>query len=82
MGEAAGKPGDVLPLPRLKKNYDGRAFRLLELTLHNVMEQRMANANLQKQVDAHMAESKKLLADNRYSEAEQRGGGGCLLVPG
>jgi tetratricopeptide (TPR) repeat protein len=70
VGEAAGKPGDVLPLPRLKKNYDGRAYRLLELTLHNALEQRMAIANLQKQVDAHMAESTKLLADNRYSDAE------------
>ena len=38
VGAAAGQPGDVLPLPRLKKNYDGRAFRLLELTLHNAME--------------------------------------------
>jgi tetratricopeptide (TPR) repeat protein len=70
VGEAAGKPGDVLPLPRLKKNYDGRAYRLLELTLHNALEQRMAIANLQKQVDAHMAESTKLLADNHYSDAE------------
>lgn len=70
VGPAAGLPGDVLPMPRLKKNYDGRAFRLLELTLHNAMEQHLANASLQKHVDAHLAEGKKLLAENRYGEAE------------
>jgi Flp pilus assembly protein TadD/TolB-like protein len=70
VGVAAGQPGDVLPQPRLKKNYDGRAFRLLELTLHNAMEQHLATASLQKHIDAHMAEGKKLLAENRYGEAE------------
>jgi tetratricopeptide (TPR) repeat protein len=70
VGPAAGLPGDVLPMPRLKKNYDGRAFRLLELTLHNAMEQHLANASLQKHVDAHLAEGKKPLAENRYGEAE------------
>ena len=70
VGTAAGQPGDVLPLPRLKKNYDGRAFRLLELTLHNAMEQRLANASLQQHIDTHLSEGKKLLAENRYGEAE------------
>lgn len=70
VGVAAGQPGDVLPLPRLKKNYNGRAYRLLELTLHNVIEQRMANASLRKDIDSHLAESKKLLAANRYADAE------------
>ncbi len=69
VGTAAGQPGDVLPMPRLKKNYDGRAFRLLELTLHNAMEQRLANASLQGRIDAHLAEGKKLLAKNLYGEA-------------
>lgn len=71
VGASAGQPGDVLPLPRLKKNYDGRAFRLLELTLHNAMEEHLANASLQKHVDAHLAEGKRLLAENRYGEAER-----------
>ena len=70
VGVAAGQPGDVLPLPRLKKNYDGRAYRLLELTLHNAMEAKMANASRQKQIDAQLAEATKLLAANRYGEAE------------
>ncbi len=71
VGVAAGQPGDVLPLPRLKKNYDGRAFRLLEITLHNAMEQHMANASRQKQVDAHLAEASRMLAKNLRGEAER-----------
>jgi len=71
VGTAAGQPGDVLPQPRLKKNYDGRAFRLLELTLHNAMEERLANASPQQHIDAHLAQGKKFLAGNRYGEAER-----------
>ena len=70
VGVAAGEPGDVLPLPRLKKNYDGRAFRLLELTLHNAMEHHLAGASRQQHIDTHLAEGKKFLAANRYGEAE------------
>ncbi|MGO8786088.1 MAG: tetratricopeptide repeat protein [Terriglobia bacterium] len=71
VGAAAGQPGDVLPLPRLKKNYDGRAFRLLELTLHNAMELHLANASPQEHIDAHLALGRKFLAENRYGEAER-----------
>ncbi len=81
VGAAAGQPGDVLPQPRLKKNYDGRAFRLLELTLHNAMEARLANASPQQHIDAHLAEGKKFLAENRYGEAERELGEVVALSP-
>jgi Tfp pilus assembly protein PilF len=71
VGAAADQPGDVLPMPRLKKNYDGRAFRLLELTLHNALEEHLANAPPQEHIDAHLALGKKFLAENRYGEAER-----------
>jgi Flp pilus assembly protein TadD len=71
VGVAADQPGDVLPLPRLKKNYDGRAFRLLELTLHNALEEHLANAPPQEHIDAHLALGKKFLAENRFGEAER-----------
>jgi tetratricopeptide (TPR) repeat protein len=71
VGAAAGQPGDVLPLPRIKKTYDGRAFRLLELTVHNAMEARFANASPQQHIDAHLAQGKKLLGESRYGEAER-----------
>jgi len=71
VGAAADQSGDVLPMPRLKKNYDGRAFRLLELTLHNALEERLANASPRQHIDAHLAQGKKFLAENRYGEAER-----------
>ncbi|MFZ0960649.1 MAG: tetratricopeptide repeat protein [Terriglobia bacterium] len=71
VGTPADQSGDVLPLPRLKKNYDGRAFRLLELTLHNAMEEHLANASPQEHIDVHLAEGKKFLAEDRYGEAER-----------
>jgi Flp pilus assembly protein TadD/TolB-like protein len=71
VGVAADQAGDVLPLPRIKKNYDGRAFRLLELTLHNALEERLANAPPQAHIDAHLAMGIKFLSENRFGEAER-----------
>jgi Tfp pilus assembly protein PilF len=71
VGTAADQSGDVLPMPRLKKNYDGRAFRLLELTLHNALEERLAKASPQEHSDAHLALGQRFLEENRYGEAER-----------
>lgn len=71
VGRAADAPGEVLPLPRLKKTYDGRAFRLLELTMHNALEERLATAPPQAHIEAHLALGKKYLAENRYGEAQR-----------
>ena len=69
---APAAASDVPPLPRLKKSYDGRAFRLLELTLHNALEERLARATPQEHSDAHLAEGRRFLAVNRYGEAERQ----------
>jgi len=82
VGAAADQPGDVLPLPRLKKQYDGRAFRLLELALHNAMEARLAGAPTQEHVNAHLSEGKKYLAANRFGEAERELTEVVALSPG
>jgi tetratricopeptide (TPR) repeat protein len=71
VGVAADQPGEVLPMPRLKKSYDGRAFRLLELTLHNALEEHLANGSPQAHIDAHLAQGKKFLSANRFGEAER-----------
>ena len=71
VGPAAEQPGDMLPQPRLKKNYNGRAFRLLELTLHNALEERLANASPQEHSDVHLALGKKFFTERRYAEAER-----------
>jgi Flp pilus assembly protein TadD len=81
VGTSAAQPGEVLPAPRLKKTYDGRAFRLLELTLHNALEEHLANASLQTHIDAHMAEGKKLLGENLYGEAEHELSEAVSLAP-
>ncbi len=71
VGAAAERPGDVLPTPRIKKTYDGRAFRLLDLALHNAMEEHLANASPQEHIDVHFAQGRKFLAESRFGEAER-----------
>ncbi|MGO8818521.1 MAG: tetratricopeptide repeat protein [Terriglobia bacterium] len=71
VGASADASGDVLPLPRIKKNYDGRAYRFLALTLHNAMEERLANASPQEHIDAHLTQGKRFLAESRYGDAER-----------
>jgi Tfp pilus assembly protein PilF len=61
----------MLPQPRLKKDYNGRAFRYLELTLHNALEQRLATAPPQEHSDVHLALGKKFVTEGRYAEAER-----------
>ncbi len=70
VGAAAAPPGDVLPTPRLKKTYDGRAFLLLQLAVHNAMEERLANASPQEHIDVHLAQGKTYLAEGHFGEAE------------
>ncbi len=70
VGAAATQPGDVLPTPRLKKSYDGRAFLLLQLAVRNAMEERLANATPQEHIDAHLAQGKTYLAESHFGEAE------------
>jgi tetratricopeptide (TPR) repeat protein len=71
VGPAAEQPGDVLPQPRIKKNYNGRAFRLLELTMHNALEARLEGAAPQAHSDAHSILGKKYVFEKRYAEAER-----------
>jgi tetratricopeptide (TPR) repeat protein len=77
----ADQPGDVLPQPRLKKNYNGRAFRLLELTLHNALEERLANASPQEHSAAHFALGQRLLSERRYAEADREFREAVSLTP-
>lgn len=81
VGKAAEPPADVVPMPRLKKNYDGRAFRLLELTLHNVREHHLTNGSLETHISAHLDAGRKLLAEKRASEAETELGAAVSLSP-
>ncbi len=81
VGAAGDRLGDVLPQPRIKKNYTGRAFQLLELTLHNALEQRLANASPQAHSDAHLALGKKFFEEKRYAEADREFADVVSLMP-
>ncbi|MBZ5563590.1 MAG: tetratricopeptide repeat protein [Acidobacteriia bacterium] len=74
-------PGDILPQARLKKNYDGRAFRLLTLTVHNALEESLSKLSPAEHHDVHVARGKKFFAEGRSAEAERELGEAVSLVP-
>ena len=80
-GVDVAAPEDVLPQPRIKKNYNGRAFRLLALTIHNALEEHLATASPEEHAAAHMALGKKYLAERRSAEAEREFSEAASLTP-
>jgi len=62
---------DFAPELRLKKHYDGRAFGLLAVMLHNATEARLAQENPAEHGQAHLSQGKRFLADGRLAEAER-----------
>jgi tetratricopeptide (TPR) repeat protein len=81
-GLAAELPQDILPRTRLKKNYDGRAFHLLALTLHNALEERLAGLPPARHSEVHVARGKEFFAAGRLPEAERELAEAVALVPG
>jgi tetratricopeptide (TPR) repeat protein len=81
-GGAADLPQDILPHTRLKKNYDGRAFHLLALTLRNALEERLASVPPAQHSEIHLARGKKFFAEGRLPEAERELAEAVSLVPG
>jgi len=73
---------DVLPQPRLKKNFDERAFRLLSLTVHNALEERFAGLPVSEHAAAHKAQGAMFANEGRLSEAERELEEAAALVPG
>jgi tetratricopeptide (TPR) repeat protein/TolB-like protein len=69
---ASPDPGeDFQPLTRLKKNFDGRAFRLLSMALENEREEKLAALPPEDQAAAHFARGKELMSQGRPAEAER-----------
>jgi tetratricopeptide (TPR) repeat protein len=81
-GSEAGLSRDVLPQPRLKKNFDGRAFRLLSLTVHNALEERLASARPDEHAAVHKSRGARFVSEGRLSEAERELAEATSLVPG
>lgn len=62
---------DILPQARLKKNYEGRGFRLLSLALSNELEGRFVGQPPAQHGAVHLSRGKALLAEGRLPEAER-----------
>ncbi len=79
---SGGDPGqDFTPELRLKKHYDGRAFGLLALMLHNAVEARLSQENPAEHGQAHLGQGKRFLADGRLAEAERELQEASTLLP-
>lgn len=73
-------PG-FMPELRLKKRYDGRAFGLLAVILHNAVEARLSQENPAEHGQAHLSQGKRFLADGRLAEAERELQEASTLLP-
>lgn len=73
--------GDFLPQARLKKNYEGRAFRLLTVTVRNALEQRLAEGPAEQHRQAHLARGRQFLVEGRIAEAERELAEAASLLP-
>jgi Tfp pilus assembly protein PilF len=71
-----------LPQPRLKKNFDERAFRLLSLAVHNALEERLASMPADEHAAVHKSRGARFVNEGRFSEAEHEFEEATSLVPG
>jgi tetratricopeptide (TPR) repeat protein len=82
VGSEAALSRDVLPQPRLKKNFDERAFRLLSLAVHNALEERFAGMPAAEHAAVHKSRGARFVNEGRLSEAERELEEATSLVPG
>jgi len=82
VGSEARLSQDVLPQPRLKKNFDERAFRLLSLAVHNALEERFAGMPAEEHAAVHKSRGSRFVNEGRLSEAERELEEAASLVPG
>jgi tetratricopeptide (TPR) repeat protein len=61
---------DVVPQPRIKKHFDGHAFKLLTLAVGNALEENLSKLPPGEHGEVHLSRGKLLLAAGRLPEAE------------
>ncbi|HEV2350003.1 MAG TPA: tetratricopeptide repeat protein [Terriglobia bacterium] len=76
-----GAEEDILPQTRIKKHYDGHAFRLLALTVQNAEERNLASKSPAEHAQFHVTKGKRLLAAGRSAEAERELTEAVSLIP-
>ncbi len=59
----------ILPQPRIQKTYNGKAFRLLWVAVHNSSEVQLAKLPPQAQGQGHLTRGESLLKRGLYAEA-------------
>lgn len=72
---------DILPQTRIKKHYDGHAFRLMALAVQNAVEMNLASKPPTEHAQFHIAKGRRLLASGRSAEAEREMAEAVSLVP-
>lgn len=72
---------DILPWTRLKKNYNGHAFELLSLAVHNALEASLRTQSAEQQSGVHMGRGEKFLVAGRLPEAEREFKESASLTP-
>ncbi|MGH9430885.1 MAG: tetratricopeptide repeat protein [Terriglobia bacterium] len=60
---------DILPQPRITKIYRGKAFRLLSVTVHNTLEQKLSMLSPEVHGNFYLAQGPQLISEGRYAEA-------------
>jgi tetratricopeptide (TPR) repeat protein len=62
---------DIVPQARIKKHFDGRAFKLLALTVGNALEASLSHLPPGEHGEVHLSRGKQFLSEGRLAEAER-----------
>jgi tetratricopeptide (TPR) repeat protein len=62
---------NIVPQARIKKHFDGRAFKLLALAVGNALEGSLSNLPPVRHGEVHLSRGKQFLAEARLQEAER-----------
>jgi len=72
---------DFTPELRIKKRYEGKAFGLLAVMLHNTEETRLSRESPEQHAEEHISQGKRFLATGNLAEAERELGEAETLAP-
>ncbi|MBZ5516260.1 MAG: tetratricopeptide repeat protein [Acidobacteriia bacterium] len=79
--EAQESGRDLMTHLRLKKQYDGRAYRLLALAVSSALEDRLQSETPERHAAAHMARGQQFFDAGRLVEAERELAEAVWLLP-
>ena len=80
--EMAALNANILPQPRLKKNYQGAAFRLLDVAVHNSLESELASQPPEIQARVHLTRGEQFIRQGQLPEAVRELAEAAQILPG